>query len=186
MVYRARGKPFLSVQVTEIGARLEAEIERVLNGSAPGAEDVQRLLYCNAVIKESLRCYPVAWITQRIAQEDVEIGGCKIARGTLIFLSPWIVHHDPRWHAEPDAFIPERWLKEKSELPPRKAYIPFGGGPHICLGNGLAMMEAVLLLAALLQQYHIAVLPEPPVEIELVGTMRPKGSLRAWLTLRTR
>lgn len=177
---------YLLSRSPEVYVRLEAEIEQVLNGSAPTAEDVQRLPYCNAVIKESLRCYPVAWITQRIAQEDVEIGGCRIAKGTFIFLSPWIVHHDPRWHAKPDVFIPERWLKEKLELPPREAYIPFGGGPHICLGNGLAMMEAVLLLATLLGRYHIAVLPEPPVEIELVGTMRPKGSLRARLTQRTR
>jgi cytochrome P450 len=163
----------------DIYARLEAEIEQVLNGRAPTAEDVQRLPYCNAVIKEALRCYPVAWITRRVALEDVEIGGYLIAKDTFIWLSPWIVHHDARWYTEPDAFIPERWLKDKSELPPREAYIPFGGGPHICIGNGLAMMEGVLLLATLLQHYHVSVLPEHPVEIELAGTLRPKFGLQA-------
>jgi cytochrome P450 len=165
-------------------AKLEAEIEEVLNGQAPTADDVQRLPYCNAVIKEALRCYPVAWITQRIALEDVELGGYQIAKDTAIFLSPWILHHDSRWYAEPESFLPERWLKDKAEQPRREAYIPFGGGPHICLGNGLAMMEAVLLLATLLQRFHIEVLPTRALEIELMGTLRPKSGLQATFTAR--
>lgn len=159
-------------------ARLEAEIEEVLHGRPPTAQDVQQLPYCNAVIKEALRCYPVAWITQRIALEDVEIGGYQIPKGTPIWLSPWIVHHDGRWYAEPDTFMPERWLQDKSELPRREAYIPFGGGPHICIGNGLAMLESTLILATLLQHFHISAVPTHPVEIELVGTLRPKFGLQ--------
>jgi cytochrome P450 len=170
----------------EVYTRLEAEIEDALKGRTPTADDVQHLPYCNAVIRESLRCYPVAWITQRTALEDVEIGGYQIAKGTFIFLSPWIVHHDARWYTEPDAFVPERWLRDKAEQPPRDVYIPFGGGPHICIGNGLAMMEAVLLLTTLLQRHHISVLPEYPVEIELAGTLRPKHGLKATITERSR
>lgn len=169
----------------EAYAAVEAEVEQVLNGQPPTADDVQRLPYCNAVIKESLRCYPVAWITRRIALEDVEIGGYHIPKDTSVFLSPWVVHHDERWYAEPDAFLPERWLKDKSELPPREAYIPFGGGPRICIGNGFAMMESVLILATLLQRYHISVLPEYPVEIEVVGTLRPKHGLQAICTVQS-
>jgi cytochrome P450 len=90
-----------------------------------------------------------------------------------------VVHHDARWYGEPDAFLPERWLKDKAELPRREVYIPFGGGPHICIGNGLAMMEAVLLLATLLQKYRVEVLPDSPTEIELAGTLRPKFGFRA-------
>lgn len=166
----------------EAYAKLEAEIKQVLNEQTPTADDVQKLPYCNAVIKEALRCYPVAWITRRIALEDVELGGYQIPKDTSVFLSPWVVHHDARWYAEPDKFLPERWLKEKAELPAREAYIPFGGGPRICIGNGLAMMEAVLLLATLLQHYHVAVLPEHEVEIEMTGTIRPKGGLNSVLT----
>lgn len=177
---------YLLSRSPEAYARLEAEIEQVLNGRAPTAEDVQRLPYCNAVIKESLRCYPVAWITQRVALEDVEIGGYQIAKDTAIFLSPWIVHHDPRWYSEPETFMPERWLKDKADLPPREAYIPFGGGPHICLGNGLAMMEGVLLLATLLQHYRISVVADRAPEIELAGTLRPKSGLQARFTQRSR
>ena len=158
-------------------AKVEAEVAQVLQGVQPTADDVQQLPYCNAVIKESLRCYPVAWITRRIALEDVEIGGYQIAKGTSVFLSPWVLHHDARWFSDPDAFEPERWLVEKTALPPREAYIPFGGGPRICIGNGFAMMESVLILATLLQHYHIAVLPKQPVELEVVGTIRPKNGL---------
>ena len=151
----------------------------MLAGRTPTADDVPQLRFANAVIKESLRCYPVAWVTQRVALEDVAIRGYHIAKDTAIWLSPWLVHRDPRWYDEPDAFVPERWLKDKAELPPRQAYLPFGGGPHICIGNGLAMMEAVLILATIAQQFRIAVLPGHPVEIELMGTLRPKYGLRS-------
>ncbi len=167
-------------------AKLENEIEQVLNGRTPTADDVQQLAYCNAVIKEALRCYPVAWITRRVALEDVEIGGYQIAKDTAVYLSPWIVHHDARWYAEPETFMPERWLKNKAELPSREAYIPFGGGPRICIGNGFAMMETVLILATILQHYHVSVSPEHPIELEVAGTLRPKSGLPVTITARNR
>lgn len=83
-------------------AKLEAEVADVLKGRAPTSDDVLNLPYCNAVIKEFSRCYPVAWITQRVALEDVEIGGYAVAKDTAVWLSPWIVHHDPRWYVEPE------------------------------------------------------------------------------------
>lgn len=81
--------------------------------------------------------------------------------------------------------MPERWLKDKSEQPPREAYIPFGGGPRVCIGNGLALREGVLL-ATILQHYHVSVLPTHPVEIEVTGTIRPRFGLKATLTVRNR
>lgn len=171
-------------QNPEAYAKVEAEVKQVLNGRTATADDVPNLAFCNAIIKESLRLYPVAWVTQRVAAEDVEIGGYAVDKGTWIWLSPWILHHDPRWFDQPDAFMPERWLKPKAEQPPREVYIPFGGGPHICIGNGLAMMEAVLLLATLLQSHHVEIHPDHHVEYELAGTMRPKGHLPAIVTRR--
>ncbi len=169
-------------QNPDVYAKLEAEVDRVLEGRAPTADDVGQLTYCNAVIKESLRYYPVAWITRRVPLEDVEIGGYHIDKGTFVFLSPWVLHHDPRWFDQPERFMPERWLKDKAEQPMREAYIPFGGGPRVCIGNGFAMMESVLILAALVQQFHVAVLPEQRLDIELAGTLRPKFGLNAKLT----
>ncbi len=171
-------------QNLEAYARLEAEVDAALGGRLPTADDIPALPYANAVIKEALRVYPVAWITRRVALEDVEIGGYHIAAGTSVFLSPWLLHHDARWYDEPETFMPERWLKDKAELPPREAYIPFGGGPRVCIGNGLAMMESVLILAALVQRFHVNVRPNPPVEMELAGTLRPKSGVMARLTAR--
>ncbi len=172
-------------QNPEAYAKLEAEIKQVLDGRVPTVEDVPNLVYCNAVIKESLRCYPVAWVTQRTAVADVEIGGFHVPKGTFIFLSPWIVHHDARWYDQAEAFMPERWLKDKAEQPARKNYIPFGGGPHICIGNGLAMMESVLLLATILQKYHVAVAPDQQIGFELAGTLRPKYGVHVTLKERS-
>ncbi|MCA0457914.1 MAG: cytochrome P450 [Chloroflexi bacterium] len=172
-------------QNPEAYAQVEAEVDRVLNGRTPTSDDVPQLAYCNAVIKESLRCYPVAWITRRVPLEDVEINGYHIAGGTFVFLSPWVLHHDSRWFEKPDAFMPERWLKDKAEQPLREAYIPFGGGPRVCIGNGFAMMESVLILAALAQKHHVALLPEHRVELEIAGTLRPKSGLEATLTARS-
>lgn len=162
--------------------QVQSEVESVLSGRPPTAEDVPNLPYCNAVIKEALRCYPTAWIYQRMTLEDVEIAGYPIPKDTNIWISPWVVHHDERWYPQPQAFMPERWLKDKSEQPPRQAYIPFGGGPRICIGNGFAMMEGVLLLATILQQFRVAVLPDHPIEIGVAGTIRPKFGLRSSLT----
>lgn len=174
---------YLLTQNPEKYAKVLQEVDEALQGRTATADDMPLLPYTNAVIKESLRCRPVAWITRRVPLEDVEIGGYRVAKDTFIFLSPWVVHHDARWFAEPDAFLPERWLKEKDELPKRQAYLPFGGGPRICIGNGFAMMEAVLLLATLVQRHHVRVIDQA-VAPEVVGTLRPKGSLRARIAAR--
>lgn len=171
-------------QEPQVYAKLEAEIDAVLQGRAATFEDVQQLPYCNAVIKESLRCYPAAWVFQRMALEDVDISGYAIPKGTFIWISPWVLHHDARWFEDPNAFMPERWLKEKHEQPLREAYIPFGGGPRICIGNGFAMMEGVLLLATMVQHYRVALLPNHPVEIGVAGTIRPKHGVKATVTAR--
>lgn len=168
----------------EVYAKVEAEIDSVLQGRAATFEDVQQLPYCNAVIKESLRCYPAAWVFQRMAVEDVEISGYALPKGTFIWISPWVLHHDARWFTNPNAFMPERWLAEKHEQPLREAYIPFGGGPRICIGNGFAMMEGVLLLATMVQHYRVALVPNHPVEIGVAGTIRPKFGLKAHVTAR--
>ncbi len=165
-------------------ARLEEEIDCVLQGRTPTFEDVQKLPYTNAVLKESLRSYPAAWVHNRIANEDVQIGGYAVPAGTYIWMSPWIVQRDARWFNEPGAFRPERWLAPKAELPPADAYIPFGGGPRICIGNGFAMMEGVLLLATILQRCHVQVRAPQSVKVGVAGTIYPKGGLPAALTAR--
>lgn len=165
-------------------ATLEEEIDRVLQGRTPTFADVQQLPYATAVLKEALRCYPAAWVHNRVANEDVQIGGYAVPAGTYIWMSPWVVQRDARWFDDPLAFAPERWLKPKAELPPADAYIPFGGGPRICIGNGFAMMEGALLLATILQRHHVQVHTGRPVQVGVAGTIYPKGGLPAKLTAR--
>jgi cytochrome P450 len=164
--------------------RLLEEIDGLLGGHPATFDDVQRLPWTNAVFKEALRLYPVAWVHQRQALEDVELGGYRVEKGTFLWMSPWVVHRDARWYPQPEEFRPERWLAPREEQPPADAFIAFGGGPRICLGNGFATVEGALLLATILQRRHVAVQGGSTVEIGMAGTIYPKHGLPAQVTVR--
>ncbi|KAI8472926.1 MAG: cytochrome P450 [Monoraphidium minutum] len=164
-------------------------------GRPPGAGDVAALPRVTGVVLEALRLYSPAYMVGRCASADVELaGGYRLPRGTTVLVSPYLLHRDPNHWEEPLRFKPERWddLMRPSgdaagggggggypfaaalrEMGPNGAYVPFGGGPRNCIGAGFAMIEAVLVLAALLQRYRLA----PPPN---AGFPRPK----ALLTLR--
>ena len=94
-------------------------------------------------------------------------------------MSQWVVHHDPRWYDEPEAFRPERWTDGLLRRLPKYAYFPFGGGPRVCIGNHFAMMEAVLVLTAMARNWSFSVPPgEPPVKPKPAVTLRPEGPIR--------
>ena len=97
--------------------------------------------YLSNVISESMRLFPPAYAFGRESLEDCVIGDYKIAAGTTIFISPWVSHRDPRWFVDPLAFRPERWENDFAKTLPRFAYLPFGGGPRVCIGNNFALME---------------------------------------------
>jgi cytochrome P450 len=130
------------------------------------------------VVKESMRLYPATgFLFGREAVEDVELGGYRLKRGSWVFIAPYIVHRDARLFPDPEAFDPERFAPGRVEHIPPYAYLPFGGGPRICIGNSLATMELVLLAATVLQQYRLT-LDQPPPEMEMEIVLRPKGGLR--------
>ena len=106
-----------------------------------------------------MRLYPPAWGIGREALEDCEIGGYLVPKGTQFFLVQYLVHRDPRWFENPESFQPERWDGDLIKRLPRCAYFPFGDGPRVCIGNHFAMMEAVLVLATIVQRYRLEVLP---------------------------
>ncbi len=172
-------------QHPEADAALAAELRDVLAGRAPTFADLPRLGYTQAVVEESLRLYPPAWVVGRQATAPVTIGGHAMPAGTTVFISPWVLHRDARFFDEPDAFRPGRWLdaETRSRLP-RYAYIPFGGGPRVCIGNGFAMTEATLLLACLARRFRPtlrdgrAVPPFPTI------TLRPAEPM--WMTVAVR
>jgi len=157
--------------------RLAAEVDLVLGDRAPTADDVPRLKYTEAVLKEALRLYPPSWLMGRETLAPYEIRGHTIPKGGNLLISQWVIHRDPRWFDEPDEFRPERWLVEKAKAIPRCAYAPFGAGPRQCIGNHFAMMEAVIILASIAQRFELERdLTRPVIPVPLVS-IRPKDGL---------
>ena len=158
-------------------ARLEAELDQVLGGRSPTYADLPRLGYVERVFKEAMRLYPPAWSTGREAIEDTEVGGVPVARGTQLWVVQWNLHRDPRFHDDPLRFDPDRWGDARTAGLHRFAYAPFGGGPRLCIGQGFAMMEGVLLVATLAQRARFSLPPGHRLELVPSVTLRPKGGL---------
>lgn len=161
----------------QVEARLALELRDVLGGRAPTVEDLPGLRYTEHVITESMRLYPPAYAIGREAVEDCEIGGYDTPAGTTLFLSPWVMHRDPRWFDDPDAFRPERWEDGLAERLPRFVYLPFGGGPRLCIGNRFAMMEAMLILATIARRFRLRLEPDRMPAPYPTITLRPQGGV---------
>jgi cytochrome P450 len=168
---------YLLARNPEAEERLAAELSEVLGGRAPRAEDLPRLRYAEWVVKESMRLYPPAWGVGRESVRECEVGGYRVSARVQVFAFPWVVQRDPRWFADPHAFRPERWGDESISRLPRYAYFPFGGGPRRCIGEGFAMMEAVLVLATIAQRFRLRLASEDPVELVPAMSLRPKGGV---------
>ncbi|HKT00191.1 MAG TPA: cytochrome P450 [Rugosimonospora sp.] len=161
-------------------ARARAELA-ALDGP-PTATDLPRLRYVAAIVNESMRLYPPAWIILRHLTEARTIGGYPLPAGATLLMSPWVVHRDATWWPQPHRFHPQRWL-EPGVPPHRYAYFPFGGGPRQCIGNDFALTEATLVLATLLRDWQVvAPAGTPPVRPLPLITLRPRNGV--WLTVR--
>jgi cytochrome P450 len=157
--------------------RLHAELDEVLRGREPTMDDLSRLAYARAVFEEALRVYPPALGLIRKVAEDTELGGCRVPGGSLVFVNIGNIHRHAGFWDEPDAFRPERFLEGQPTPAHRLAYMPFGAGPRVCLGNHFAMAEGVLLLATIAQHYRLDLPPGQAVKPEITITLRPKGGL---------
>jgi cytochrome P450 len=165
---------------------LAAEVDAVL-GTEPGrgmtAADLPRLLLTRAVLSESLRLRPPAWILARRALVDHHGPAGPIAAGTLVVMSPYLVHRDPRFFDEPLRFEPRRWLADQAPPRPKLAYFPFGAGRRSCIGEGFAWLEGVLVLATLARRWRLEAV-DGPADVEARITLRPRGPLRMRLAAR--
>jgi cytochrome P450 len=160
----------------QVQRRLGAELDDVLGGRLPGAADVPLLPYTAAVLRESMRLYPPAWVLARRLLTPREVCGYQLPAGAVLVFSPWVVHRDPAWWPEPDSFQPQRWLSEPVERP-RYAYFPFGGGPRQCIGRTFAEMEGILTLATLCRRWWLEPAGGAPVTPHAVMTLRPAGGV---------
>lgn len=154
---------------------VQREVDDVLEGRCAGFEDVAKLKYTMAVIKESMRLKPPAWMIGREAKEDVELGGWSIPKGAQVLMSQWVVHRDERWFPDALSFSPQRWLDGSTDEIPRFAYFPFGGGARVCIGNHFALMEAALMVATMAQRWTYELAIDEYMTYVPAVTMRPAG-----------
>ncbi|HEV3418017.1 MAG TPA: cytochrome P450 [Pirellulales bacterium] len=167
----------LLAQHPEVEARLQAELQTVLNGRSPTAADVPRLAYTEQVITESMRVYPPVYAVGRRSIRPCEIGGFDVPEGTTFLMSQWVLHHDSRYFDSPLEFRPERWADGLAKRIPKFAYFPFGGGPRLCVGNSFAMLEAVLILATMAQRFRFELVPGQRIVPWATVTLRPKHGI---------
>jgi cytochrome P450 len=165
---------FLLARNPSAEERLSREIGETLGGGLPRAADLPRLRYAEAVVRESLRLFPPAYVIGREAVADCVIGGYDVSAGTTIYFAPWVLHRDPRHFPDPETFRPERWLDGSTAGLPKYAYIPFGGGPRVCIGERFAMMEGVLVLVAVLRRFRLEMNGPDPTPFPSI-TLRPEG-----------
>ncbi|MFL5319529.1 MAG: cytochrome P450 [Myxococcaceae bacterium] len=158
------------------------EVDRVLGGRTPTAQDAMQLQYTLRVIQEAMRLYPPAWIFSRKAIKEDVIGGYRIPAGATVVMSPWALHRDPRFWENPEGFDPDRFTEERSAGRPKTSYVPFAAGPRMCIGAGFALMEAQIILAMVLQRYRPELVAGYDLELEPLVTLRPKGGIQ--MTLR--
>jgi unspecific monooxygenase len=133
-----------------------AEVDRVIGDRLPTAEDAHRLPVTEAVVQETLRLYPPLWLTERAVTVPTELGGYRLRPGQKVSLSPYVMHRDPRYYRQPHVFVPDRWLDRSAtgELP-KYAFMPFGGGPRLCLGAAFAKVAMVIAAATVLRRCRL-------------------------------
>jgi cytochrome P450 len=161
----------------EAAAAVYAEVDEVLGGREPTAADLPRLEQCHRAVEESMRLYPPVWLIARRALGPDVVGGYDVAPETVICISPYVLHRDPRYWDNPQAYALDRFAPDQVAARPSHVYLPFGGGPRICVGQHLALVETVLVLATLLQRVRMELVPGLPVEPEALVTMRPKHGM---------
>jgi len=168
---------YLLSQNPEIERAFHAELDRILGERLPSFEDLPHLRYIESVFAEALRLYPPGWGIGRRALEDFQAGEFLIPARSVVLMSPYAVHRDPRWFPDPLVFKPERWLLEDSSRP-KFAYFPFGGGARVCIGERFAWMEGTLLLATVGQHWRLRLEAGHRVETHARITLRPKHGMR--------
>ncbi|HEY7391399.1 MAG TPA: cytochrome P450 [Bryobacteraceae bacterium] len=176
---------YLVAQHPEVETRLAGELQRVLAGRTPSVDDLAKLPYTEMVLREAIRLYPPAPGVAREPIEDVSIGGYDVPKGSIVTINMYALHHDGRFFDDPERYDPDRFAPGWEERIPRYAYLPFGSGPRVCIGNGFAMMEARLILASMAQRYRLSLESGEPVRPVQLVTIRPAGPVRMRISRRT-
>ena len=165
-------------------AKLHAELEAVLGARVPNSVDLSKLAFSRMVIEESMRLYPPVHTIVRQALADDTLAGRQVPKGSIVLISPWVLHrHQRLWH-DPGRFDPERFSPEQVAARPRFSYLPFGGGRRICIGSAFAIAEATILLATIAQRYRLTIAQGHRVEPQALITLRPRYGMNMVITPR--
>lgn len=169
---------YLLSQHPEVEERMRAEVKTLLNGRLPTFAELPKLTYMQQFLNEVLRLYPAAYLFAREAVVDDLLDGYPIPANTLIFISPFVTHRDPKYWPDPERFDPDRFTSEQVASRSRHVYYPFGEGPHLCIGNNFALMEMQLILSMALQRFRLRLLPNHPIAFKPEATLRPKYGMK--------
>jgi cytochrome P450 len=164
----------------DVDAKVQEELARVLGGRDPVYADVTQLRYTRMVFEETLRLYPPAYQIGRMAVGPDVIGGVIIPKNAVVTIHTYVTHRNPTLWPDPERFDPERFTPERSADRHRFAYLPFGGGPRICIGQGFAMAEAVVVIASVAQRFRFSLAPGHTVQPIGLFTLRAKDGV--WVT----
>ena len=170
---------YLLARNPEQRERVEREIDAVLGGRLVSAADLPSLPLALAAVKESMRLFPPAYTIGRQATRKLTIGGARVPKGRVVLVNVAGIHRRPESFPNPERFDLERFTGDKEKKLPPLAYMPFGGGPRVCIGNHFALMESHVLLVTLLQRLRIDLASARDVEPEPLVTLRPKGGIQA-------
>jgi len=164
---------------------IQAQMNSVLAGRTPAFEDLPQLGKALNAVQETMRCYPPAWMVDRVALADDEYNGLRIPKGTLFSLYFHGLHHDAKYWPAPEEFRPSRFAPDAERPVQANAYVPFGGGPRLCIGMQFALTEMQLVTLELLRQFDVEWIPnQPPVTMQPLITLRPKQEFQVKLRLR--
>ena len=169
---------YLLAQHPDVMIRLREEINTALGDGTPTPETLRSLPYTAQVIQESMRLYPPAWALSRRALADDQFGEFTVPAGSTVLLSPYLLHRDPVNWPDPDRFDPERFQPEKAKERHPYAYVPFGGGPRLCIGNQFALMEMQILLALFVRNFDVSLPTGYWVGTRPLITLRPRKAIQ--------
>jgi len=172
---------YLLAQHPEVSARVETEVDEVLEDRRMTFDDVAKLRYTSNVLNEALRLYPPAPLFGRRAIRDVDFGSFTVPKGATVMLSPYITQRDPRYWERPDSFEPERW---ESNTAPKFAFFPFSGGAKMCIGDSFAKLEGVIVLAEMARRFRFALTEPGDVGVVSGVTLQPNRPIRLVLERR--
>ena len=166
---------YLLARHPDVAHQLHAEVDAVLGGTAARFEDLPKLQLAGRVVTETLRMYPPAWTLARTATTDTRLGEHPIPAGSILFYSPYVLHHLPDLYPDPHRFDPDRWTDGHSTPPPREAFIPFAAGARKCIGDTFAVTEATMALATLAARWRLELLPGRHVRPSRSVVLHPRG-----------